>query len=188
MQDWGFNRGVQFKFGVPHFPEGQVCVERLIGEIKKELKHVIRGKTFTFGQLDSVLAECSYLVNTRPLQLTPAPGAGGEDGFICPNDLMMGRSDRAPPVGEFEPTSLTKKVKFMRDIVLQFWDRWSVSYFQRLVKFHKWRAKGQECKTWRHCSDTRPRGSQGKVHAWRDHFRSDGRGQGGQESHGEIQA
>ena len=146
MQDWGFNRGVQFKFGVPHFPEGQGCVERLIGEIKKELKHVTRGKTFTFGQLDSVLAECSYLVNTRPLQLTPAPGAGGEDGFICPNDLMMGRSDRAPPVGEFEPTSLTKKVKFMRDIVLQFWDRWSVSYFQRLVKFHKWRLKGRNAR------------------------------------------
>ena len=102
MQEWGLQRGVQFKFGVPHFPEGQGCVERLIGEIKEELKHITRGKTFTFGQLDSVLAECPYLVNTRPLQLTPAPGTGGEDGFICPNDLLMGKSDRAPPVGQFE--------------------------------------------------------------------------------------
>ena len=76
----------------------------------------------------------------------PAPGAGGEDGFICPNDLLMGRSDRAPPVGQFELTTLTKKVKFMRDIVLQFWDRWSVSYFQRLVKFHKWRLKGRNAR------------------------------------------
>ena len=38
MENWALQRGVQFKFGVPHFPEGQGCVERLIGEIKKELK------------------------------------------------------------------------------------------------------------------------------------------------------
>ena len=63
------------------------------------------------------MAECFYLVNTRPLQL--APNTDDEGGYICPNDLLMGRSDKEPPVGEFKKTSLTKKVKFMRDIVLQ---------------------------------------------------------------------
>ena len=49
-------------------------------------------------------------------------------------------------MGPFEQSTLTKKVKFMRDIVMQFWDRWSVSYFQRLVKYHKWRRKGRNAR------------------------------------------
>ena len=48
------------------------------------------------------------IVNCRPLQLSPGPG--GEDGYICPNDLMMGRSDKKPALGPFEVSKLTKKV------------------------------------------------------------------------------
>ena len=96
-----------------------------------------KNRTLTFGQLDAALAECSYLVNCRPLALHPGPG--GEEGYICPNDLMMGRSDKAPPMEPFEDSSLAKKVRFMRSIVLQFWERWYESYYQRLIKYHKWR-------------------------------------------------
>ena len=53
---------------------------------------------------------------------------------------------KEPPVGELEKMSLTKNVKFMRDIILQFWDRWSVSYLQRLVKYHKWRLNNRNAK------------------------------------------
>ena len=144
MESWGEDRGVQFSFGSPHFPQGQGAIERLVAEIKKELKFVTKNRTFSFGQLDAALAECSYLVNTRPLQLHPGPG--GEEGFICPNDLLMGRSDKAPPIGEFESSSLTKKVQFMRSVVLQFWERWYTSYFQRLVKYHKWKCKSRNAR------------------------------------------
>ena len=34
--------------------------------------------------------------------------------------------------------SLAKKVRFMRSIVLQFWERWYESYYKRLIKYHKW--------------------------------------------------
>ena len=37
MESWGEDRGVQFSFGSPHFPQGQGAVERLIAEVKKEL-------------------------------------------------------------------------------------------------------------------------------------------------------
>ena len=144
MESWGKDRGVQFSFGSPHFPQGQGPVERLIAEIKKELRFVTKSRTFTFGQLDAALAECSYLVNCRPLQLHPGPG--GEEGFICPNDLLMGRSDKAPPIGEFESGTLTRKVEFMRSVVLQFWDRWYTSYFQRLVKYHRWKCKSRNAR------------------------------------------
>ena len=46
---------------------------------------------------------------------------GGEDGFICLNDLMMGGSDKKPTLVPFEVSKLTKKVAFMRSVVEQFW-------------------------------------------------------------------
>ena len=119
MQNWAAGRYTVFNFGVPHYPQGQGAVERLVAEIKKELINIVGTRTFTFGQLDSVLAECSYLVNCRPLQLNPGPG--GEDSYLCPNDFLMGRSDKSPAMGEFEATSLTKKIEFQRSTVLQFW-------------------------------------------------------------------
>ena len=137
MEKWGTKREIEFRFGSPHHPEGQGAIERLVAEVKKELKFVTKNRTLTFGQLDAALAECSYLVNCRPLALHPGPG--GEEGYICPNDLMMGRSDKAPPMEPFEDSSLAKKVRFMRSIVLQFWERWYESYYQRLIKYHKWR-------------------------------------------------
>ena len=138
LQEYGLKNEIKFKFGVPHFPEGQGAVERLIAEVKKELKFITKSRLFTFAQLDAVLAECAYLVNCRPLQLSPGPG--GEDGYICPNDLMMGRSDKKPALGPFEVSKLTKKVAFMRSVVEQFWDRWSTSYLQRLSQYQKWRS------------------------------------------------
>ena len=60
-------RGVKFNFGTPHFPAG------LVQELKKNLKIITSG-TMSFGELDTALAEASYLVNCRPMQ--PSPGMG----------------------------------------------------------------------------------------------------------------
>ena len=144
MQEWGSERGVQFKFGAPKFPEGQGPVERLVAEVKKELKYITKRKTMTFAQLDTVLAQCSYLVNCRPLMIYPGPP--GEDGYICPNDLMMGRSSKAPPIGTFESSSLARKLQFTRSLVVQFWERWYTSYYQQWVKYHKWWTKFRNAK------------------------------------------
>ena len=102
------------------------------------MKVLTNGNTLTFGELDTALAEASYLVNCRPLQPSPEMG---EDGFISPNDIMMGRSDKLPPLTETFDDSLTRRVAHIRRIVNEFWTRWSNSYYQSLVKYHKWRLK-----------------------------------------------
>ena len=132
----------KFNFGTPHFPEGQGAVERLVQEVKKSLKVLTNNDTLSFGELDAALAEASYLVNTRPLQPNPAMG---EDGFICPNDIIMGRSDKAPPLGDIFDTSLTRRVSHIRRLVDEFWKKWSQSYYQSLVKYHKWRLREGNC-------------------------------------------
>ena len=128
-------REVKFNFGTPHFPAGQGAVERLIQELKKNLKIITSG-TMSFGELDTALAEASYLVNCRPMQPSPAMG---EDGFICPNDIIMGRSDKLPPLGTVLDNNLTRRVSHIQRIISDFWNKWSSSYYQTLVKYHRWR-------------------------------------------------
>ena len=132
----------KFNFGTPHFPECQGAVERLVQEVKKGLKVLTNNDTLSFGELDTALAEASYLVNTRPLQPNPTMG---EDGFICPNDIIMGRSDKAPPLGDIFDTSLTRRVSHLRRLVDEFWKKWSQSYYQSLVKYHRWRLRERNC-------------------------------------------
>ena len=138
MKNFAASNDSKFTFGTPHFPEGQGAVERLVQEVKKSLKVITNNDTLSFGELDAALAEASYLVNTRPLQPNPTMG---DDGFICPNDILMGRSDKAPPLGEIFDNKLTRRVSHMRRMVDQFWRKWSTSYYQSLVKYHKWRLR-----------------------------------------------
>ena len=91
------SREVKSNFGTAQFPEGQGAVERLVQEVKKILKSITNNHSMSIGELDTALAEATYLVNCRPLQPNPTMG---EDGFICPNDILMSRSDKLPGIEE----------------------------------------------------------------------------------------
>ena len=137
--DFAAKRNVEFVFGTPYFHEGQGPVERLIKEVKRNLK-VITKNLLTFGELDCLLSEASYLVNSRPLQPNPT---AGEDGFICPNDILFGRSDREPPTFDVDisDNNLTRRAAHKQRIIAEFWEKWSGSYYQSLLKYNKWRYK-----------------------------------------------
>ena len=130
----------KFNFGTPHFPAGQGAVERLIQEVKKGLKVLLNHDTMTFGELETFLAEASYLINCRPMQVSPTVGA---DGFICPNDVLFGRSDKAPPMDTDLDHNLTNRVSFIRRVLGDFWGKWSCSYKLSLVKYHRWRLRSR---------------------------------------------
>ena len=132
----------RFHFGVAHYPEGQGAVERLVQEMKKSLKVLTKNHILSFNEMDAALAEASYLINCRPLQISPTLG---DDSFICPNDIIMGRSDKAPVICNNFDTTLTRKVSHLREMVLEFWEKWSFSYYQSLIRYHKWRMKYRNC-------------------------------------------
>ena len=142
LEDFARKNNSTFHFGSPHFPEGQGAVERLVQEMKKSLKVLTNNHTLSFNEMDTALAEASYLVNCRPLLLNPSLG---DDAFLCPNDIIMGRSDKQPVIDSTFDSNLTRKAAHIRRIVLEFWDRMSNSYYQSLVKYHKWRLKYRNC-------------------------------------------
>ena len=139
IESFAARRGVKFIFGTPHFPEGQGAVERLVAELKSNLK-VITRNVLTFGELDTLLSEASYLINCRPLQYNPSVG---EDSFLCANDILFGRSDREPPFAIVADTSLTRRAALKQKIVEEFWGKWSQGYLQSLVQYRKWKSKSR---------------------------------------------
>ena len=120
MQKHVNKNGTEFKFGVPHHPEGQGAVERMVQEVKKGLKVITNNVTLSFAELDVALAQASYLVNCRPLQLNPT---AGEDGFICPNDLIMGRSSKEPVLTDLLDHKLTRRLSHINKIRDEFWEK-----------------------------------------------------------------
>ena len=135
------SRNTKFVFGTPYFPEGQGVCERLIKEVKANLRVISKHKCLSFAEMDCLLSETSYLTNTRPLQLNPTLG---EDGYICPNDILFGRSDMCPPMVNLEETSLTRKAAYKQKVIDEFWNKWKNSYYQSLVKYQK------KFSSWRH--------------------------------------
>ena len=135
VESFAANRNVEFIFGTPHFPQGQGACERLIQEIKKSLSIIKKHTSLSFAELDCLLSEVSYHVNSRPLQPNPT---AGEDDFICPNDIIMGRSDMIPPDVDILETSLTKRAAYKQRIITEFWQKWSTSFYQSLVKLNRW--------------------------------------------------
>ena len=60
-------------------------------------------------------------------------------GYLCPNDLLLGRSSGAVPEGEFDISiNATKRLKFIDSTLNCFWKRWHRDYFQTLFLRQKW--------------------------------------------------
>ena len=141
IENFANSNETKFTFGTAHFPEGQGAVERLVKEIKKSLRVITNNITLSFEELDSALQQASYLVNCRPLQLNPTTG---DDSFICPNDILMGRSTKNPVQDGIFDNNLTKRMAHVQRIVQEFWSKWSSSYYQSLIKYHKWRLRERD--------------------------------------------
>ncbi|XP_043218664.1 uncharacterized protein LOC122379997 [Amphibalanus amphitrite] len=117
------------------------CSEALIRLVKRTLNIVIAENILTFGELQTVLFEVANLLNERPIGRKPGadPTAGV---YLSPNDLLLGRTEIAPPQGQWAETSrLADRFLFLQRIVTSFWKRWYRDYFASLLIRQKWHHK-----------------------------------------------
>ncbi|OBQ32518.1 MAG: hypothetical protein AN484_27885, partial [Aphanizomenon flos-aquae WA102] len=98
--------------GAQHY-NGQA--ERMIGLLKITLDRALKNRRCSYAELQCVLKEAAYVVNSRPLGRV---SDGPEDGApVTPNDLLMGRSGREVPAMRFDlKPSLTKRMRFIQEI------------------------------------------------------------------------
>ena len=105
--------------------------------MKKCLYHAIGNQVLSFSELQTTFFECSNIINERPIGSTSTTLEDGS--YICPNDMMLGRSSNKPPSGDFSLTvNSRRRIYFVQRLVDSFWKRWVSDYFPVLLERKKW--------------------------------------------------
>ncbi|XP_043192676.1 uncharacterized protein LOC122366428 [Amphibalanus amphitrite] len=128
---WTFNRSADA-------PWQNGCSEALIRLVKRALVCAVGDSVLTAGELQTALFEAANLLNQRPIG--HKPGADPMLGtYLCPNDLLLGRSDIAVPQGNWdESKGFTKRIRTIQQIVTVFWKKWQRDYFSTLLVRQRW--------------------------------------------------
>ena len=91
----------------------------------------------TFSELQPVCFEAANLINERPIGRHPT--SPDDESYLCPNDLLLGRSTSRVPSGPFVQTNNPRhRYEFIQKIVDNFWRRWTRDYFPSLIIQQKW--------------------------------------------------
>ena len=112
--------------------------ESLIKSVKRSIKLRVGPHTFNFGELQTILFEIANIINSRPIGI--APGCDPDDPKpLTPNDLLLGRSTSDVPQGPFDSNkSITKRFRFLQQIVTDWWDHWYRVVLPTRVPSYKW--------------------------------------------------
>ena len=70
------------------------------------------------------------IVNERPIGIHPRNPE--DDKYLCPNDLLLGRSSNSVPSGPRECNNL-RRLSFVQSLVDAFWKKWTQNYFSSLA-------------------------------------------------------
>jgi hypothetical protein len=129
--------------GAQHF-NGQA--ERIIGLVKKCLTQVLEGRTCSYGELSTIVAEAAQMVNSRPIaRNSDDPSSGGP---ITPLHLQLGRATIEVPQVRFEESSqLTRRLQYVEEVKKQFWAKWMQQVFQGRVLAQQWRKPKRDVMT-----------------------------------------
>ena len=145
IQDFCTEKGMHWKFTTPAAPHQNGCAESLVKTCKNALKRAIGSQVLTPFELYTVFLEVANLVNQRPIGRIPNDPDDG--GYICPNDILLGRASSEVPQGPFKETQNPRhRVEFVQRIVDSFWKRWSRDVFPSLVPRKQWQVERRNVK------------------------------------------
>ena len=137
IKRFGLHEGFEWKFSPADAPWYNGCAESMVKVAKKALTASLHGHVPTILELLTVFYEVSNLLNERPIG---KQSRDIEDGtYLCPNDLLIGGSNKIVPKGPFKPHSTAKeRLNFIQAIVDSFWIKMTRSYFPSLIIEQKW--------------------------------------------------
>ena len=134
---------MEWKFVTPNAPHQNGCAEALVKSCKRALKQAVGEQILAPFELYTYFLEAANIVNDRPIGRIPNDPDDGS--YICPNDILLGRSSQHVPQGPFRETRNPRhRVEFVQKIVDSFWKSWSKDVLPALVPRKKWNS---------HCRD-----------------------------------
>jgi hypothetical protein len=137
LKAFGAEKGMNWEFTPADAPWWNGCAEGLIKSVKKAITTAVGDQVLTPTELQTVCFEAANLVNERPIGRHPQ--SPEESAYLCPNDLLLGRSTSRVPSGPFkEFANHRRRHEFIQSLVEAFWKKWIRDYFPSLVIRPKW--------------------------------------------------
>ena len=137
LQQFGVTQGLKWIFSSADAPWQNGISEALIKSVKRAITLAIGESVMTFSELQTVCFEAANLINERPIGRHPT--SPDDESYLCPNDLLLGRSTSRVPSGPFVQTNNPRhRYEFIQKIVDNFWRRWTRDYFPSLIIQQKW--------------------------------------------------
>ena len=134
---YGHEHGTLWKFSPADSQWHNGSTEALVKTTKRALAVVLKDHPCTYSEFQTIMFEVAQIVNQRPIGRKPTTPF--EAAYLCPNDLLLGRSTASIPQGPFEDEMNTKdRYKFTQAFLNSFWRRWMTEIFPSLVVEQKW--------------------------------------------------
>ncbi len=130
----------------PHSPTFGGLWEAGVKSVKKHLKAVLKGMTFTYEQYETLLLQVEACLNSRPLILESSDP--NECGALTPGHFLIGGPITAIPHPDLTSTPLNrlKYWELVQKKQQEFWKRWSCDYLHTLQQRSKWRIEKEDLK------------------------------------------
>ncbi|XP_067945353.1 uncharacterized protein [Watersipora subatra] len=135
-----------FSFSTPTASHMGGTWERMIRTVRNVLRGLLiesNTNRIDTSSLRTLLYECMYIVNSRPLTTTTLHSDQNFEPIpLTPNNLLtMKNKNLLPPPGSFTSPDLYSRKRWRRVQYLteQFWSRWKLEYLQSLQKRQKWK-------------------------------------------------
>ena len=132
--------GPEWKFILPASPWWGGFWERLVQSTKRCLRKVLGKSKLTYEELLTVTVEIEGVLNSRPLCYVYDDPM---DNVITPSHLMIGRrllstfyEDTEPESIDFTSATITRRSKYINELLTHFWSRWKREYLTELREFH----------------------------------------------------
>ena len=137
IRDYSSDNGIQWQLSPGESPWYNGCCEALIRSVKKSIMITVGNEVVTFNELQTFNFEAANLVNDRPIG--KHPDSVDDGSYLCPNDMILGRSSTKAPTGNFDKTVKSKRrFYFVQRLVDSFWKKWTIFYFPSLLSRRKW--------------------------------------------------
>ena len=112
IENYSIENGITWKLSPADSPWWNSCCEALIRSVKKVIRNAIDQTNLTFSEFQTVLFQCSTLLNERPIGVNKS--SEHDFTYLCPNDVLLGRSSSKVPVDNFsDQNPLSRRIAFI---------------------------------------------------------------------------
>ena len=138
ISEWAANSKMKWTIVPAEAQHQNGLSESMIKSTKRTILHMIGDNVLTFSELQLAFYEITNVINSRPIGVVPHSDPEYPTP-ITPNDLLLGRSSNEVPSGPFDTKpSLTKRFRFIQQLVDDWWKKWYDLVLPSLVPSYKW--------------------------------------------------